>query len=1000
MPWAAVTSAAVVRQATAGSALTVADTLLRRGTLRAMQPDALAPADGVVPVRQSRRVGGSSLALTDGCVKAVTGAWLLTNTRSIRAWPRPNGLLDSRYPDGVDGFQPNMTLVPMVGTGLLDSRYLYGQPDWTIADTLVMGDGFVKSVVSASGLDRNLQIVPVSYSGVLDSRYWDGLTPLLPDITAPYPPPSLDASVTGGNVVNLVWSAASDQTISGYITSGVAQYNVRRNGSFLDSTTDLSFVDYPPDGAHTYTVRAQDAAGNISGDSETAAVNIVSGPGNVLSNAQLATLGFISVTAAPYSADPSGITDATTRIQAAIDYAYDNYYSLWIPSGTYRISNTLRFYRWQQSAGGSPPGKQHVVYGATFPTRPVLQLASGASGFQNASAPRPALAFLYWRSVAASSGQSIPTNLTFNPYDGPGSTWQPLSANNFLEVFHNVDIDTGHNPGADGLAFKVAQGAFLGNVRIDATSSNCGLQGGGGRHSPAVNIEVQGGRYGVDTDDPYVGIDGNSGVVFAGLRCYGQTVANYRVGGFIPDVIVGFHFTRSSGSAVTMDNEAATSAHTLLLIDGTIETTGATAFVNAFGKSMYMRNVYVTGTNSLIQTGTQPVVNGTGTWKRVNEYCACDMDGSVFPIGTAPTGSNVIAHYRMIDGTISRTLVAANSVTSNVAAPPATLLSNHLAAIPSLDGDDYILLPAPSVGDSVNSINAAITSAAYAGHNRVAFRRGTYYVGDTIDMQAHTKLIGVGQTMCEIMVHSSWRPVAGNPYIIETANDANGTAFVAHLSIIGRSLPNTYNRHNTFHWRTGRLSGTYGLQTDHEYLIPNTPTPSRQIYVFDGNGGGRHYSIEKNGRGFNGADARVVLVQSTSQPLQIYGLQAEITKLISGAAYDPWTNVEVNGASNVRIYGGKREGSAPTVTMVDAHNVACYGGGQMLGNDMDLGYYGIRGSSDGILVAGMFVNAFQSTAANWTLLEDLDTTAGNGITWPHGVALYKRGTIDDEAMEP
>lgn len=996
MPWAAVTSAAVVRQATAGSALTVADTLLRRGTLRAMQPDALAPADGVVPVRQSRRVGGSSLALTDGCVTAVTVAWLLTNTRSIRAWPRPNGLLDSRYPDGVDGFQPNMTVAP-AGGGVLDSRWAFG--GFPASEAIGATDGVIVALTQATGLGAvNMQIVPTSW-GVLDSRYPDGLTPLLPDITAPPPPVGLDASVVGGTVT-LNWPAVTDTEVPGYITSGVVQYNVRRNGSYLDSTTDLDFTDSPPDGAYTYTVRAEDAAGNVSADSEGASVNISTGPGNVLSNTQLATLGFISVTAAPYSADPSGITDATTRIQAAIDYAYDNNYAVWIPSGTYRITAPLRCYRWQRSARGSPPGNHHVIYGATYPTRPVLQLAAGAAGFQSVSAPRPMMAYLYWRSTAAASGQPVPSNLTFNPYDGPGSTWQPLSANNFLEVLHNVDLDTGRNPGAEGLVFKVAQGAYLGNVRIDATSSYCGLRGGGGRHTPAVNVEVQGGRYGVSTEGPYVGIDGNSGVVFVGLRCYDQTVANYECGGFVPDCIVGFHFTRPSGASITMGSDSGTSRQTFALIDGTIETGGgATAFVNASGKSMYMRNVYMRGTNNLIQTGTQPVVSGSGTWKRVHEYAVCDQSGSAIPWGTAPTGTNILPHYVLINGALSRTQIAANSIESSVNAPPATHVSRHIATIPSLDGDDYILLPAPTAGDSVNSINAAISSAAYAGHNRVVLRRGTYYVGDTIDMQAHTQLLGTGLNMTEVMVDDSWQPVSGNPYMVDTANDANGTAFVAHLTLMGRSLPNSYNRHNHFRWRTGRLSGTYGIAADNEYMVPNTPTPSRQVYTFEGYGGGRHYGIEKNGRYYNGVDARVVRVQSTSQPLSLYGLQAEIAKQ-QPAGTDPWTNVEVNGASNVRIYGGKREGSAPTVTMVDAQNVACYCGGQMLGNDMDLGYYGVRGNSDGILVACEFVNNHSATAQNYTLLEDRDSSPAIGVVWPGGVSLYKRGEIDDDAMEP
>lgn len=1000
-PWtdASVSSGPIVR--TAASAIVVTDGVVRAGRLRHSHIDGLAPSDGIVRELHSTRRKDESISLSDGFVKTVYGAYLLTNTRSIRAWPRPNGLLDSRYPDGVDGFQPNMSITPMLGTGILDSRFRYGQPDWTVGDTIVVADGFIKSIIGSTGLDKNLQIVPVSYSGVLDSRYPDGFTPLLPDIAAPYPPPSLDASVIGGNNVSLWWSAASDQVVEGRITSGVSQYDVRRNGSHLDYTSDLDYSDTPPEGAHYYNVRAIDGADNVSADSETVNVNISTGPGDVLSNATLATMGYISITAAPYSADPSGVTDATTRIQAAIDYANANHYTVWAPSGTYRISDTLRCYRWQRNVSGSPPGDNHSLHGATYPSRPVFKLAPNASRFNNAGAPRPMIAFQLWRSISSLyNGQAIPTNLTFNPYDGPGATWGPLSANNFQQVFHNIDLDANRNPGADGIMFQVAQGAFCGNTRIDVTSAGRGIIGGSGRGSPLVNAEIVGGRFGLSAADPYAGTISCAGIMAVGLRCYGQTEANIELGDFIPMTICGFHFTRStSGPSVMGLSASGTCDKLVCLIDGTIETTGGVAVDNTVAKSMYLRNVWMRGTSQLIKVGNT-TYSGSGTWKRVHEHCANDMSGTVINAGAAPTGSRTMAHFGVLNGTSVRSVILANSIQSTLDSAPVDLLTRHLAAIPTPDGDSYILLPAPGTGNSVNSINAAITSAAYAGHNRVMARRGTYYVAGTINLQPHTKLMGTGLMRTTIYTHDSWQPAAGNPYIIETADSIAGTAFVSHLTITARTLPLQYNRFNHFHWRTGKYSGTYGLETGHEYINPDTPTPSRQVYVFHGNGGGRHYGPEKNGRGFSGEDGRVVLVQSTTQPLHLYGAQFEIGKgdatLIEG--YDPWSNCEIRNAANVRVYCMKREGSAPSVTVNDAQNVALYGGGQMLGNDMDLGYFGAIGSSNNVLCAMIYPQTFGATAANYTLREDLEATAPIGVGWPNGLTLYKRGTLDDEAV--
>lgn len=978
--------------------LVTADALVRRGVFRGFGPSAVGAADDTVPVRESVRQPGSALAVGDGAVKAVFGAWLLTSTRSIRAWPRPNGWLDSRYPDGVDGFQPNMGLVPNVG-GTLDTRWPFGgQP---VGESIGATDGTLVAVTLASWLGAvNMQIVPTS-TGVIDSRYHDGYVPLLPDITPPNAPPALDASVTGVNSVHLAWAAATDPTVPGRITSGVAQYAVRRNGVHLDYTSDLTYDDAPVDGAYTYTVRAVDVAGNVSGDSEPAAVNISTGPGNVLSTAELQAMGFIVVTAAPYSADPTGLTDVTSRLQAATAAAYAQRKSVWVPSGTYLVSRTWPFYRWQSGYSGSSPEVVHGVYGATYPSRPVIRLAPGAAGFQNVNSPRPVVAFALWRPSSSSyDGQAAPTDLTFNPYAGPGANWSQLTANNFAQVFHNIDIDTGRNPGADGLLFSVAQGAFLGNCRIDARSGNVGLVYGGGRSSPAVNVEIEGGRYGVSVVARHQGIGSAAGVTYVGLRCRNQTVGAIEVGDFVPTVVAGFAFERTSGPVVTMVDDTATANRTLVLIDGTIETGSGSAIDDTPGKTLYLRNVWVNGTTSLVKIGAT-TYSGSGAWKRIHEFGVCDLDGTEVVMGAAGGGSTALAHFRLLDGVRSRVQIAANSIESTLDAAPADLVTRHLINAPTLDGDDYILLPAPGTGNSVNSINAAINSAAAAGHNRVIGRHGDYLVDGTVQMHAHTQLLGCGIERTRIYTHSSWRPTS-NEFVVQTASDAAGTARLGFLSLIGRSLPTSsngttpYNRFDLLRWRVGRYSSTYCIQTDYEYVVPSYTTPSRRVYTIEGPGGGRHYGVEKQGRGFNGVEARVVLVQSTTQPLHLYGCQTEISKG-NPSGTNPEANIELRNATNARIYSMKREGTSPSVLIDDSSNIGVYGAGAMLAG-MTPGYVSVQGSSDNVLAAALLVQRHTGTATGYTAFEDLDTTAANGVPWPNGVALYKRGALNDDAV--
>ena len=51
--------------------------------------------------------------------------------------------------------------------------------------------------------------------------------------------------------------------------------------------------------------------------------------------------GIIDVSLPPFSADKTGIKDATVAIQAAVDYARENYQVVFFPEGTYTVSDTI-----------------------------------------------------------------------------------------------------------------------------------------------------------------------------------------------------------------------------------------------------------------------------------------------------------------------------------------------------------------------------------------------------------------------------------------------------------------------------------------------------------------------------------------------------------------------------------------------------------------------------------------------------------------------------------
>ena len=61
-----------------------------------------------------------------------------------------------------------------------------------------------------------------------------------------------------------------------------------------------------------------------------------------LGNQWLAARGLVDVTKAPFNVDATGKADATVALQQAIFFAREHQMVVFFPSGTYRVSDTLR----------------------------------------------------------------------------------------------------------------------------------------------------------------------------------------------------------------------------------------------------------------------------------------------------------------------------------------------------------------------------------------------------------------------------------------------------------------------------------------------------------------------------------------------------------------------------------------------------------------------------------------------------------------------------------
>ncbi|NQX70333.1 discoidin domain-containing protein [Paenibacillus alba] len=103
-----------------------------------------------------------------------------------------------------------------------------------------------------------------------------------PDTQAPTAPANLTAAASSSSQINLTWSASSDNV-------GVTGYQVYRAGTQVGTSTTTSYSDtgLTASTAYSYTVKAIDAAGNLSGASNTATATTNSGttpPSNLALN--------------------------------------------------------------------------------------------------------------------------------------------------------------------------------------------------------------------------------------------------------------------------------------------------------------------------------------------------------------------------------------------------------------------------------------------------------------------------------------------------------------------------------------------------------------------------------------------------------------------------------------------------------------------------------------------------------------------------------------------
>ena len=615
-----------------------------------------------------------------------------------------------------------------------------------------------------------------------------------------------------------------------------------------------------------------------------------------LEDQRLAALGYVDVTQKPFSADPTGKTDSTKAIQAAVTFARDHQMACFFQPGTYLLSDTLTcVQQLYKRANG------RVFGGNRFPNllvgsragaqRPRLVLAPRTTGFGDAAKPKIFVHFWSRGYKNATTADRVTDGL-------PPEVEQPNIGMNQMLV--NLDILIGEgNPGAIALRHQAAEGSAIEDCTIDATHGLTGIQGGIGSGGSSAGVTVIGGRVGLDFTGYMSGTQPTP--VITGFTLSGQTEAAIRSTSRQTLVAVGLKIVadRCAGPLIQIKKGLQANHGALTLVDSEIEFSGAALarderVVVSSDRGVYLDDVYVRGATKVMLDPEQKLelAGNPKGWLHVRQFAV--------PSSPRENQGHTYRYPVYVDGRkVDRLCEVAPD-----RAPPAGLQAQHLWApqFPSFEsGGAANVKDAPyrAKGDGRTDDTAAI-QRAIEEHEIVFLPKGCYLLTRTLELKPQTKLIGVGQTMSLLVPARSgaFTDAAKPAPMVRTADSADAATVLAFL---GFYTPANVEGAQSLHWRCGGRSIFRGVEVHGRGGV--TPAP----VIISGHGGGNWYN-------FRDGSARL-LADRAQGPLRFY--QFSVQQVTS----------ELHGAKHVSFFGTKYEGNNPMLTIRDCDHIRLFGHG-------------------------------------------------------------------------
>ncbi len=569
--------------------------------------------------------------------------------------------------------------------------------------------------------------------------------------------------------------------------------------------------------------------------------------------------------------DTTGKSDSTAGLNQAIKTSAKENKTLFLPSGTYLISDTLIC----ESIAGAHNGLGAVTLIGSALHKPIIVLQKKANGFSDPAHPKAMIwGYCYYSKEKGGKLEIMPPML-------------------FRSGFRNLILDLGEgNTGAVGIDFNSAQDCFIEDVTVYARDGYAGLTGLPGRGSLTGNVEVSGGQYGIQskTVAPFL----------LNITLKDQIQAALSLSCWRGTSLVGLKIMNAKNVGIETSGTSA-EAGNLSIVESSIEmASGSGPMITIPNqRSLQLLEVYVKGSKRIIEQPKEPLLTESTGWTRIENY-------SYVP--------------EKIDSLIAVNVVSGASLTDNqdtfskispVNSVPVNLFTKNIwSRTPSFEDPEAMILQSTGKDD-----RALIQSALDSG-KPVYLSAGTFLISAPIVLHSNSILMGVPGLWS--VLKPTWVPTSPS-WVIDTDDSAQGKALLQDIAMD----PPNINFLGSLRWRLGRESSVRRVRgwfaaAKVELAIHN--------YELTGNGGGKWFNLLDHASPFKKATTpadpnyRKVFISKTTEPVSFYGLNLEHGGGTGRVKHqEPF--LEAVGSKNIRTFGSKFESDGTALLFKDCQNV-------------------------------------------------------------------------------